>query len=135
MSRGALPTLYIWGKLITFPNFYPLLCLLRSIMVRNYKRKTIPISEKKIKAAVHAVRINKMPVKTAADKFGVPRGTLVSWLKRTTMEQTEKNALPTLVRGKKKVFTSEAESILMEYVQTCNDMYYGVSAKQLRILA
>lgn len=55
-------------------------------MVRTYKRKTAPIDKEKMKAAILAVRQDKMSVRKAAKKFGISNSTLQDWLKKSTDE-------------------------------------------------
>lgn len=55
-------------------------------MVRTYKRKSAPVDKEKIKAAILAVRQDKMSIRQTAKKFGIKNSTLQGWLKNTTAE-------------------------------------------------
>lgn len=55
-------------------------------MVCTYRRKTIPVDKEQPKKTVLAVRKDKIKVQTAAKQFGVPRTTLIDWLKKNNNE-------------------------------------------------
>ena len=104
-------------------------------MVRNYyNRKKPPIDADKIKSAVLAVNKSSMKISTASKIFDLPR-TLRRWLKWTTDEQIEKNEVIGEHKARNTIFKTAEEVTSAKYLTHCNDMYFGLSAKEFRFLA
>ncbi|XP_071646064.1 uncharacterized protein [Temnothorax longispinosus] len=104
-------------------------------MVRTYRRKTTPVDKEQLKKAVLAVRKDKMSVYAAAKQFDVRRTTLNNWLKKNNDEIENLDNVVVLHKGHFSVMDSETEKTLVEYLVHCNDMYFGLSAKETRGLA
>ncbi|XP_077282610.1 uncharacterized protein LOC143908719 [Temnothorax americanus] len=71
----------------------------------------------------------------AAKQFDVRRTTLNNWLKKNNDEIENLDDVVVLHKGHFSVMDSETEKILVEYLVYCNDMYFGLSAKETRGLA
>ncbi|XP_024885694.1 uncharacterized protein LOC112463502 [Temnothorax curvispinosus] len=104
-------------------------------MVRTYRRKTTPVDKEQLKKAVLAVRKDKMTVSAAAKQFDVRISTLNDWLKKNNDEIKNLDDVVVLHKGHIPVMDSETEKTLVEYLVHCNDMYFGLSAKETRGLA
>ncbi|XP_055307136.1 tigger transposable element-derived protein 6-like [Sitodiplosis mosellana] len=104
-------------------------------MVRNYKRKKPQLEKEKLKLAVLSVLRDKKTIRTAAKEHGVNRTTLQNWVKNKTEEQASKGEVTTVSKGFQTVLSAEAESALAQYLLKCNDLYFGLTTRQVRALA
>lgn len=101
--------------------------------MRTYQRKTtraaVPLDQLKI--AANAVSNNGKSVRAAANEFGVPRMTLVRFIKKSSSQEH-----PTMgYAAPRKVFNEEQEQGLKDYLLKTSDIYYGLTPKNVRTLA
>ena len=121
-------------------------------MVRNYKKKTnrVNIDEIAMKNAIREVLRNKISERGAAINFRVKRGTLhsrIQKIKKYSHEElcklygkensgSESNVEDTLSKYTvHQVFTTEQEHELVQYIKTCSDINYGLTYRQIRVIA
>lgn len=137
-------------------NFISVCEFIQFQMVRSYKNKTnrANIDEQNIKNAVHAVLNKQMSERVAATNFQIKRGTLHSRIQKLKQkyspeqliklfnddsgnESNTENKNPTFSSKYTvcQVFTNDQENELVKYIKTCCDMNYGLTYKQIRILA
>jgi hypothetical protein len=98
-------------------------------MARKYIKKNVKrYTEDDIKNAMKAVQ-KGMKVFTAAQQFGVPRGTLRSRLDGRQEEDDEKPA------GKNSIFTSRQEHVMKERVLLLCDRGFPITVSEFRSIA
>lgn len=101
-------------------------------MVRTYKKKRLEeaFNEEDMAKAVSAVQNNTMSLRKAAAVYGVKHTALFYRLR--------KQPKPEVYSSKhtfRQVFNQEQEQMLVTYVLTASKLQYGLSCKDLRILA
>lgn len=104
-------------------------------MVRNRKRKTVTsYSKDDLASAVRDVRKNGAKIRAAAKSHNVPFTTLQRYIKR--MANDEEDSYPASPNyASRKVFNSEQEHELKEYLLKCSKMCYGLTTRATRKLA
>ncbi|XP_018575682.1 uncharacterized protein LOC108914356 [Anoplophora glabripennis] len=125
-------------------------------MMRNYKCKTdrANINEHNMKNAIRKVICRRLSEREAARNFNLKRVTLHSRIDKIKQKYSTEE-LPKLYDDDSdrescadnetpsfsskytvcQVFTATQEAELVNYIKTCSDMNYGLTYKQIRILA
>lgn len=94
-------------------------------MVRNYKRKRITeYSEENLKRAIEAVRKKEINSYLAADKYGIPRSTIIHRLYGTRGAKQSKPGKPT-------VFSIDEETKMASYIHVMKKCGYPLTKKDL----
>lgn len=98
-------------------------------MVRNYKRKTnrAEVDLDRYKMAADEVNKQKMSLRKAAEKHKINFMSLQRFIKRGT-EQAG------YVRPRQ-IFSDEQEAKLEEYIVNCSRIYWGLTTREVRLLA
>lgn len=119
-------------------------------MPRVYVKKTDRnnIDEQRMKLAVKECLKNKVKISEAARQYGIKRTTLQSriakLLKKKPLEriidsdsgnESEEEARFNSKYTVKQVLTMDQEEDLQNYIKKSSDLHYGLSYKQIRILA
>lgn len=117
-------------------------------MVRNYKKKTnrCDIDENDIKKAVNDVRIGTYSCRQAARIYNLKRTTLLYRLKKLNEknyetedsgaeDQSDMSQKFSSKYTSRQVFTNTEELLLVEYLQKCCNLNYGLNYRQVRSLA
>jgi len=100
-------------------------------MVRQYKRKKESgFTEDDMEKAIAAVSGKEMSLRKAAEVYGVKHTALFYRLKKQPREQvfSSKHTF-------RQVFNQSQELMLVNYILTCSKLQYGLSYKNLRVLA
>lgn len=100
-------------------------------MVRNYKRLTDRQRWTKVNltSAMRAVNHDGVSVKRAAKEHGIPRQTLVRYLKLAPQQKVR------LAGSYSTVFSEEEEAELVQHILKLEVSFYGVTAREVRSLA
>lgn len=123
-------------------------------MVRNYKTKTnrINIDEDNFKRAITAVINGQLSERRAAIVYNIKRGTLQSRIRKlrtkynpeelkrkfaddSGQESEEDSAVYSSKYTVAQVFSKAHENELVKYIKTCSNMNYGLTYKNIRVLA
>lgn len=105
-------------------------------MPRVRKRTTTnrSFSEETLRLAVREVVENNMAVRKAAKTFGIPRTTLIRF--KTKVENVGLDQVNFAPKNEHlKVFSSDQEEILAQYLKQASMMNYGLTLKESRKLA
>lgn len=95
-------------------------------MVRNYKRKKIiKYSEEDLQKAVEEVRTKKLTSYEAAEKYGIPRSTIIHRLYGTRGAKQSKAGRPT-------VFSLDVESKIASLIHIMEKSGFPLTKKELR---
>ncbi|XP_071563109.1 uncharacterized protein [Temnothorax nylanderi] len=104
-------------------------------MVRTFRRKTTPVDKEQLKKAIVAVKRDNCKIMVAAKQFGIARSTLSGWLKKNNGAIAHFDDVAVSHHGGLSIMDSKSESTLVEYLAHCNEMYFGLSTKEMRGLA
>lgn len=123
-------------------------------MVRNYKKKTNrnDINENDMKRAIQAVLTGQLSERRASSSYNIKRGTLQSRIrklktkygidkvKRMFSDDSGKESDNNTDHYSSKytvsqVFSTQQEDELVKYIKTCLLMNYGLTYRNIRILA
>ena len=103
-------------------------------MPRNYTKKTNPRalwSSESLNSALRAIK-NGMSQRQASRSFGIPKTTLLDYMKRSNQTGT----IPSKKQmGGAPVFTPDQEKEIKEYVLLLSKLFYGITKTELRKLA
>lgn len=95
------------------------------------KRKRI--EKNQIEAAIKCIQKKEMTIGEAAKHYEMKKPTLIYHLhKLRESNNTEFKYSP---KKPKKVFTDEEELLLVQYLKSAANMHYGLTLKQVRVLA
>ena len=105
-------------------------------MVRNYKRSTplSNISADMIKRGINDVVVCGRSIRSVADEIKLNPMTLCRYIKKAK-ELGVDNVERFSERSFKSVFNDIQENILKNYLKTAANVYFGLSPKEVRILA
>lgn len=124
-------------------------------MVRTYIKQTnrANISEVSMKQAIHEILSNRMSQREASRCFDIKRGTLLSRLKKLRTKYSAEQLMQVYRDDSgnecdnnedaaysskytvAQVFSTKQEEELVKYIKMCSDMNYGLTYKQIRMLA
>lgn len=110
-------------------------------MPRNYKRKTDrgTTASDTMLTAVRAVKIHNLSIRQAAVLFHINCRTLARYCEKIPEKDYARKDIttPTISVGYKnrQIFTDSEEQKLVNYILHASDIYFGLSPKEIRILA
>lgn len=98
-------------------------------MVRNYKRKTnrAEVNPDLYKMAANDVVSKKLSLRKAAEKYKLNFMSLQRYIKRDNQQVG-------YIRPRQ-IFSDELETRLEEYIVNCSRIYYGLTSREVRLLA
>lgn len=123
-------------------------------MVRTYKKKTnrADIDENNMKKAIICVTSGQLSERRASIVYSIKRGTLQSRIRKlkrkyspdrfrrmfaddSGQESADETAAYSSKYTVSQVFCKQHEDELVKYIQTCSNMNYGLTYKNIRVLA
>ncbi|XP_055691556.1 zinc finger protein 333-like [Lutzomyia longipalpis] len=112
-------------------------------MVRNYQRKKPPLDTEKLTQAINLLQSEKVSVRRVAKTFGLNYSTLTRYLRAIqsydphgTLHAITPSDLPTICSKKTRtVFSVAQEESLVEYLNQNTDPHFGLTSRDVKVLA
>jgi len=106
-------------------------------MVRTYSRKTdiSTVSSSTMRLAAEAVVSRELSLCKAASKLEIAKTTLFRYVKKLKTAHDVNSVTFCPKYQARQVFTAEGEGMLVDYCLTASKLNYGLSPKQVRVLA
>lgn len=111
-------------------------------MVRNYKRKSVPLDTEKLVQAITAIQRQGISVRQASRMFGLNNSTLNRYVKAIRNEESHGSLVPVpfsdipgIVQKKvRTAFTEQQELALVEYLNLNADPHFGLTSTDVKVM-